>query len=690
MKKRKLSFFICFIFAILSILSVIYFDYSIALLNNIEDLLRLIISILFPLITFIFVLLLIRFFRKRKKGKLIFIIFLMVIFSAIEIFAGYNIQKVYGALKEVSDTSGMTTYSSSLVTLSGSSASSISDVSKDAIGILSDKTSYEGYIIPKDVLSKNNLKNVKEYDSYIGAIDDLLSGKIKYIFLPTNYSVMFGSMDGYADIKDKTKIILTEKKEVKKEKSEIKTTNSKKITEPFTVLLMGVDSEEEEIKSSSFNGDSLMVITFNPTTLSTTILSIPRDSYVPIACFNGQRKNKITHAAWKGEECMINTIQNFLDVKIDYYVKINFKGVVKLVDTLGGVSIDVPYNLCEQDSSRRWGEYTVYIEKGLQNLSGEQALAYARNRHPNPSMCSSKWTNYVSNDFIRGQHQQEIVESLLNKFKDISDLNTVYKLLDTISASMTTNMSTDQILSLYNVFKDVASKSKGLSDMSDVLGMQRLYLNGYDARIVDYGGTNLSLYNYVLYDSSVKEVSNAMRENLGIKKVSTVKKFSFDVNTPYEKTVIGKNTTGAKSLVQVPNFVGQSVSYASSFCSSHGISVSVKGGNGVIISQSVPSGANVEDVKSIVLTAGGGTDKKDTSTNDISSSNSSNKGSSTNNTNTTDKKDDGTKKEDSADSSKGDGSKDDSKKEDTSNKDTSTGDSSSDKDTDNPSKEDAE
>ena len=179
---------------------------------------------------------------------------------------------------------------------------------------------------------------------------------------------------------------------------------------------MGVDSETEGIGNSSFNGDSLMVVTFNPKTLSTTILSIPRDSYVPIACFNNQKKNKITHAAWKGEECMQKTIENFLDINIDYYVKINFKGVVGLVDTLGGVDIDVPYNLCEQNSNRQWGNNTVYIEQGKQTLNGEQALAFARNRHPNPSMCSAKWTNYNSNDFIRGQHQQEVVMALLNKF----------------------------------------------------------------------------------------------------------------------------------------------------------------------------------------------------------------------------------------------------------------------------------
>ena len=203
------------------------------------------------------------------------------------------------------------------------------------------------------------------------------------------------------------------------------------------------------------------------------------------------------------------------------------------------------------------------------------------------------------------------------------------------------------------MFKDVATKSDGLSDMADVLGIQRLYLNGYDARIVDYGGTNLSLYNYVLYNASVKACSNAMKENLGLKETKVIKSFSFDINTPYEKEVIGKKVTDKTSLVSVPNFVGQSSSYAQSWCSSHGIKVSINGGNGYVTNQSVPAGANVDDVKSITLTVGGSkteekttkkdekettkkeskeTDDKDSNKNEETGDNSGNSGSGSDNT----------------------------------------------------------
>ena len=109
---------------------------------------------------------------------------------------------------------------------------------------------------------------------------------------------------------------------------------NKSVTEPFTVLLLGVDSEYDGLSNNAaFNGDSIMLLTFNPKTLSATIFSIPRDTYVPIAC-NNNKSNKINSAAGYGTKCMIDTIQNLIDINIDYYVKINFKGVVDLVEAL--------------------------------------------------------------------------------------------------------------------------------------------------------------------------------------------------------------------------------------------------------------------------------------------------------------------------------------------------------------------
>lgn len=607
--KNKIWFSIIAIVILILTLSSGYFLYSLSLLTGIEDFLRTCVGIFILLLWMLFLFLGFRVLIKQKQVAFTIFIIVSVVFSGILYFGANSIDRIIGKIGTISTSS--TTYSSSLITLKENKVDSIEKIDTDKIGILADTTSIEGNLIPNEVIKDLNLKNdIDEYDSFISLIQDLLEGNINYIFVPTNYSIMFSNIEGLERLQDQTKIIYTQTKEVK---STTTTTQKKKLDKPFTILLMGVDSELESIKGSTFNGDSLMLITFNPTTLNTTILSIPRDSYVPIACFTGQRKNKITHAAWYGQDCMIETIQNFTGIQIDYYAKINFKGVVKLVDAVGGVDVDVEYSFCEQDSNRMFGNNTIYVKQGFQTLNGEQALAYARNRHPNPEYCSSEWTNYFSNDFVRGQHQQDVLKALLNKIKSIRSLDTFYNLLDAISDNMESNMSTSEVLSLYNVAKDVLAKSKD-QNMEDLIGIQRLYLSGYDAYIYDYNpitgqGTRMTLYNFVPYKGSMEDVINAMKVNLGLIEKTVEKSFEFDVENAYEETVIGKGRYNESSIGLLADLTQKTESYAKEYANSHKITLNIeyveasnsseKVGN--IISQSIPAKTDLEYVKSLTI-----------------------------------------------------------------------------------------
>lgn len=594
------------ILGLFTIGSSVYILYALSLLSGIETFIRIIFSITLVLITLILCLSFIKSFYKRKSKYLLYIPFVFI-YCFILILFGYYIIKTYKAIDKL--TTSDTTYSSSLVSLVSNKATSLDNLKDGKIGMVDDENNVIGYQVPKEIISENNITNkVVEYKSYIDIINALYDEEIEYGFLPTNYAVMFETMEeiDFSTIRDDTKIIYTKDKTVENETVSSGTTLDK----PFTILLMGVDSENESIAGSSFNGDSLILITFNPTTLSSTILSIPRDSYVPIMCFAGQKKNKITHAAWYGESCMISTIQNFTGIPIDYFIKINFKGVVKLVDTLGGVKVDVPYAFCEQDSNRKFGNNTIYVEQGLQVLNGEQALAFSRNRHPWPEYCPAKYSNYVSNDFIRGQNQQIVIRSLLNKFKEINSLDTVYSLLDTIGASMQTNMTTNEILSLYNITKDILVKSNG-QDMDDLLSIQRLYLSGYDKYIYD-SASKLSLYNYVLYTGSINDVSNAMKINLGLIQPTMIKQFAFSIDEPYEEVVIGKGYYTASSVDAdgtLPDFVGDTEQQARTTARRIGVSVSfeykkVKNGNNTVISQNYPENTKLSGISNLVLTIG--------------------------------------------------------------------------------------
>lgn len=611
--KKKIKLIILGILTLISITSTSYLIYSLSLLNGIENTIRYL--FITTLIVVLVALLLTYFKALKKKDSKYFIALPFIIFYCVGmvIIANY-IMRAYKALDTM--TTNQTTYSSSAVVLKDNKASKIGDIKTSTIGILEDTNNVVGNEMPNEMIKKQSLTGkITKYDSYISLIKALYEEEIEVAFLPTNYEIMFGNMgEGeFADIKDKVKIIHTEKKEMKNKEINKGTSLNK----PFTILLMGVDSENDELAGSSFNGDSLMLITFNPTTLSTTILSIPRDSYVPIMCFTNNRKNKITHAAAYGEECMIKTIENFTEVKVDYYVKINFKGVVNLVDSLGGVDIDVPFAFCEQNSKREWGANTIYVEKGFQTLNGEQALAYSRHREEvwSRQFCSSKWVdNGVVNDFVRGQHQQEVVRALLNKLKNMSSINTLYSVLDTISKSMQTNMTTSELLSLYNIGKDVITKSTG-GDMEDLVSMQRLYLAGSDAYIYD-PVYKLKLYNFVINDNSLTAVINAMKVNLGQVKAEVKKDFYFAIDEPYEEEIIGKNVKASNSLKTVPDFIGDTETEARATAAKLGLKVTFKyvdsvTGTNKVTSQSVVKGTDLSTVSSITLTI---TQKKEVKT----------------------------------------------------------------------------
>ncbi len=574
------------------------------LLSSIETLIRYIVIGILILID-IFILLKCRKYLKNKgnkKTKKKTFLTLVILYMIICLLVGGAIFYVYGKISGLNKT--YVTYKSDLIVMSNSKVNDVKDLSDMTIGILSDKTSPEGYIIPQEIIKENKLNDenkITKYDDYTSMLVDLYSGEIDGMFVSSHYATMFSGITGYENIESDTKVIASKSKKMKKaSSSSVETASSgKSITEPFTILLMGIDSTDEVLSENAIaNGDTLILVTFNPKTLNATMFSIPRDSYVPISCWSGKPENKITHAAAYGNDCMINTIEDYFDVNIDYYAKINFKGLVKLVDAVGGVEMNVEKELCTDDSSRG---SQICIQPGQQVLNGEQALVYARNRK-----------QLANGDFGRAEHQQEIIKALINKIKTIDDVSTFMNILNTVSNSMDTNLTTKQILSFYNVGKDILKKSLS-SDESDIVSIQRLYLQGTGQMIYDERA-KMVLWDYVPNKSSRKDIIQAMKENLELAEHKTIKKFSFSINEPYEVEVIGEgpyNSNHAYTLL--PSFVGDSEAQARATASRLGISVVFKGTGGYVVSQNYPANKRVDLISgSVTLTLSGGSTKKDT------------------------------------------------------------------------------
>lgn len=602
-KEKKNSKFvsgIIIVFLILSLVASAAAIYGILLLDSIENLLRYISIGVIGLIDFIFIYKTNKHLKRRKKKKGLFIFSLFLYFLICAGIAG-TIFFVYGKISSLNKESVI--YTSDLLVMSSNEAKDIKDIKDMKIGLLKDKKNPEGYIIPKEIIKEHNLEDdneIKKYDDYHSMLVDLYANELDAMFVSDSYEAMFSSITGYENIRTDTRVIISKDKKMKKsDVSEVEMASAgKSITEPFTILLMGIDSTDEVLtKNAIANGDTLILITFNPKTLNATMLSIPRDSYVPIACWSGKPENKITHAAAYGTDCMINTIENYFDVNIDYYAKINFKGLVKLVDAVGGVEVDVEKTLCTDNSNR---ESQVCIHEGHQNLNGEQALVYARNRK-----------QLANGDFGRAEHQQIIVKALINKIKTINDVSKFMDILNTVSNSTDTNLTTKQILSFYNVGKDIVKRSLS-SNEAEIVNIQPLFLQGTGQMIYDER-SKLTLWDYVPNKNSRKDIIQAMKENLEKAEHTVIKEFSFSINEPYEKKVIGEGpykTEASYSLL--PDFTGDTEAQARAAASRYGISVTFVGNGGTVISQSYPAGKRTDLIKgSVVLTLSSNSKDKD-------------------------------------------------------------------------------
>ena len=555
---------IYYLVTICYLISSILFIKSLLNLTGIETGIRIIAIIFFTIYFLLYVFInFLNLLRRKYKGLIISTIF-SLLFILIFFIGSYYINYVYSNINNMQE-SDKITYNVYLITLKDTEFSS-----ESKIGVISDKIDKDNNELSTKLYKKKNLKNeTVEYNDYIKMLDDLYNKVIDGAIVPGNYDTLFRNEEGFENIVYDTKVIYEYSE--KRQNEDLNIVSDKDFSEPLTFLFLGVDSEGDGLNANAaFNGDTLMLMSFNPKTLSSVLLSIPRDTYVPIAC-NNNRYAKINSSAAYGTGCVISTLNKFLDINIDYYVKINFKGVVDLVEAVGGVEVDVEAptymanayggKVCEQNSDRQWGDKLVCMNPGLQVLNGEQALAYARCRHM-----------YIGSDLDRVRHQQQVVEALANKVLHFNSIKEFQDILNAVSKNIATNMDTDTILSGYNVAKNVlGNKLSG----KDSLNIQKATLETYSLNVyVPSQGRNTSAQGY--YESSLEDIKKAFNIVLGKETEEPIKTFSFSVNETYEIYRPGKGKRTGQSGALLPSFVGKSISEAQSFCNSNNINLEIK------------------------------------------------------------------------------------------------------------------
>lgn len=295
----------------------------------------------------------------------------------------------------------------SVAVLKSSDYEKIEDLDGELMGYINSDDKKDEYM--SELKSKISIE-LKSYDEPYSMYEDLVDKKVSSIIISEGFLQVLE--DEYEDIYDRVKIIYNFEVE-----EEIETKQEKvKELKPVNILISGSDSRSGQIINKT-RSDVNIIMTINPNTHTILLTSIPRDYYVRLHGTSGL-KDKLTHAGIYGINMTKKTLEDLFDIDIDYTVKVGFRSVVEIVDYIGGIEIDSDKSFVSYSSYN--GGSKINVKKGINHFNGEEALAYARERHA-----------YSEGDFHRVQNQQQVLEAIIDKIsKDKSLLLKYDDLLD--------------------------------------------------------------------------------------------------------------------------------------------------------------------------------------------------------------------------------------------------------------------
>lgn len=487
----------------------------------------------------------------------------------------------------------------SIATYDNSSIKTIEDLKGKNVGSLNN-TGVSAASVGRDYLTEKGVDvNYKSYNMTSDLYQALIEGEIDAAIFPNTYRSQLKSSDeAYEKFLEKTTDIENFEKRVVTTNS---STSSIDISvEPFTILLIGYAPEE----GGGGLTDTIILASVNPQTLQATMVSIPRDSYVPISCYNNAR-SKINDAGAASKACLMETVSNLLDVDVDFYMEVNFQGLVDIVDALGGIYINSPVEFVGQSASSSRGDYTVWVPAGEYKADGEQALAFARERHAMPN-----------GDFDRQIHQQQVISEIVRSFMNLRDINAALAVMDAAGENFSTNLSINQLTSIFN-YMLTAPNYAGIPQFN-LLSMQSSRVTGYTRWFYSYS-MHLPLWSYYLWQGSIDDNVALLDETLGdFKSINQDSLFQFFVEYPYDRGPLYFEYYPETKVPEdmppyYPRLAGMSYDEVVAWASANGVGLNVVSINegetgydensvGLVVDQSVPYGSLVADYPTVTIT----------------------------------------------------------------------------------------
>lgn len=401
---------------------------------------------------------------------------LSLILSVLMVFGSVMINKGYSTLDDITNSNTKSTHYA-IVVLKSSKISSLSELQNESIEycLQYDEEKDMNQVIAEAKKKESSL-NFDVAMTYSKLGDDLYNNTVNAILINTAYNGMFE--ENHPDFQNEVKEIWTSDIEtkVKDFSTRVSVTNT-----PFIIYISGIDTYGSITTVS--RSDVNMIVTVNPNTKKILLTSIPRDYYVTLA--NMKKKDKLTHSGIAGPENMVKTMAQFLGTDINYYARVNFTSLVTMVDALGGITVNV-----DQDFSA--GGYSYKL--GPQQMNGEEALAYSRERH-----------SFADGDNVRVKHQQDVLMAMLNKMMSPAVITNYSSVLKAISGCFETNMASSDITDLIKM---------QINDNASWTFKQKQFTG---TGVMQTGGAYMpdsKLYYMIPNDDSVKENLQAIKDVL--------------------------------------------------------------------------------------------------------------------------------------------------------------------------------
>lgn len=414
--------------------------------------------------------------RLKGKWSKLFIKTITILLSATLFIGAFFIQEGFAALQRMTRPEAKVN-EMSLVVLSDADIDSLDEI--DSIAFVSDGSKYFNTTM---TVIKNEQSDIRFQilQDNAAVLDSLYNGDVDALLIREAHRSTYEEVNTLFSIETKKVWNYTITEEVQDISKDVNVVNT-----PFTVYLSGIDTYGDISYVS--RTDVNMLVTINPNTNQVLLTSIPRDCWVKLE--NMQEYDKLTHSGLEGAENSVATIENFLGIDINYFARVNFTSLIKIVDAIGGITVDNPLTF-----TCYYPPNTTYKE-GQVKLDGTMALEYARERHAFDNM----FEDTERGDQVRVENQQRVVMGIAKKVLSPTLLTNFQDILTALEGTFETNITTDEMMSLVRM---------QLDSMASWEFINQKVLGEYEYR---FGGAYMpgwELIYYIPNEDSVENIVN--------------------------------------------------------------------------------------------------------------------------------------------------------------------------------------